>query len=251
MSGALRSVNIISGNKNWILGRMAEELTRLLGCTRNSTGPSARVDYCIPYSNSRHSRAPVKVGLFTHIEAAGPKREQFISALNKFDHTIALSKQTGDVMRGFGRAPSRVIHLGTDMGKPITFGVCGKVYDSGRKNEHFVREMVAQGLDVLACGKGWPCERILDYVAREAFYANIDYLVVTSAIEGGPVPVLEAMAMGVPIIAPDVGWCWDYPVIRYERNSLESLLNVLFALAKPRSWAECAAEHRDFFEGIL
>ena len=47
------------------------------------------------------------------------------------------------------------------------------------------------------------------------FYRSIDYLLVLSENEWGPLPVLEALAMGKPVIAPDVGWCWDYPVIRY------------------------------------
>jgi len=46
-------------------------------------------------------------------------------------------------------------------------------------------------------------------------YDWADYLVVLSILEGGPRPVQEAFARCKPVIAPDVGYCWEYPVLRY------------------------------------
>ena len=62
-----------------------------------------------------------------------------------------------------------------------------------------------------------------------AFYNSIDYLLVTGKIEGGPMPVKEAIARGVPVIAPDVGWSWDHPVLEY--STPEQLLWMLKRLA--------------------
>ena len=55
------------------------------------------------------------------------------------------------------------------------------------------------------------------------FYNSIDYLLVISKVEGGPVPVLESFLLNKPVIAPDVGWCWDFP-IEYEDVSFKKKL---------------------------
>jgi len=69
------------------------------------------------------------------------------------------------------------------------------------------------------------------------FYRGLDYLFILSDMEGGPVPVQEALAMGTPVIAPDVGYAWDYPVLRYD-GTFDGLARVLAALTPPAdAWA--------------
>ena len=58
---------------------------------------------------------------------------------------------------------------------------------------------------------------------------NIDYLLILSNNEGGPVPLLEAFATGAPVIAPDVGWCWEYPIIKYQE--IDELINIIKTLS--------------------
>ena len=60
-------------------------------------------------------------------------------------------------------------------------------------------------------------------------------------------PVLEAIANHVPVIAPDVGWSWEFPVIRYERGSAESLLETLHDLRFPPTWDKWRSKHRHLF----
>lgn len=253
-------INIICSNQNWILSRVAEELSnRISGAVLNGRG-NFDIDYSIPYKLKEYKQsAPIRVGLFTHLEKEGDiKRDSFFKALSIFDYAIALSDKTAEEIDNATGIEAEVINLGTDLRRdegPL-FGVCGKTYSSGRKNEHFVKKMINLGLEVIAAGDGWPCETfctaesLSDYTCRQRFYKKIDYLVVTSKIEGGPMPVLEAIAMGTPVIAPDIGWCWDYPVIKYHRNSWLSLSNILTKLAGPRTWQDCADEHYKFFKQI-
>lgn len=48
-------------------------------------------------------------------------------------------------------------------------------------------------------------ESVTPHLKMPDFYSKIDVLICTSAIEGTPNPVLEAMACGVPVISTDVG----------------------------------------------
>ena len=44
----------------------------------------------------------------------------------------------------------------------------------------------------------------------EGFYEAIDYLLIPSLYEGGPMALQEALACGVPVIAADVGFVPDF-----------------------------------------
>ena len=84
------------------------------------------------------------------------------------------------------------------------------------------------------------------------FYKKINYLLILSSVEGGPVPVIEAMAMGTPIIAPDVGWCWEYPVIKYK--DLKDLINIIDTLSSQlnteKVWKESSKNLLEIFKSI-
>lgn len=58
------------------------------------------------------------------------------------------------------------------------------------------------------CANAWIHEGE-DYDGYYSFYMDIDYLLVPSLWEGGPMAPLEAFYMGVPVITADVGWMPD------------------------------------------
>lgn len=243
-------INIVAESHDWILKRAAQELVPI-GATLNQPEGEADIDYYLPYLLVKQKNANIQVGLYTHLEVAKDEGSQkkaarFFSSRALFDHHVAISRQTAALV-----PTENVIRLGSQFSKPIVFGVCGKVHASGRKNESFVSRLVAAGFRFRAWGHGWPCEVVSSEMSHlRAFYESIDYLVVTSGVEGGPVPALEALSLGVPVIAPDVGWCWDYPVIRYERNNYESLLSVIRGLTNVPTWETWREEHRKLFERI-
>lgn len=253
-------LNVLTEKREWILARAARELLSLkrFEVTINGHLGAADIDYYLPYLlyNPERDRYKNKqAGFFTHLElgtdpVSQAKAKKFHSFKKKLDLNIAISKQTQEVL-GLAHCRS-VIRMGSQFSKPLTFGVVGRVHPSGRKNEQFVEALVARGFRVIAWGEGWPCEIVSRNVNDlESFYSKIDYLIVTSSIEGGPVPVLEALSLGVPVIAPNVGWCWDFPVIRYERGDFESLFNVIYGLTHIPSWEDWRRDHHLAFQSIL
>src|SRR5688500_14181172 len=64
------------------------------------------------------------------------------------------------------------------------------------------------------------------------FYRSLDVYLCAATIEGVPMPPLEAMACGVPVVIPwDVGMLNELPghkdIYRYKAGDLESLLEAL------------------------
>lgn len=246
-------VNVLTESSDWILARAAGELLKL-GYTINGAEGEADIDYYLPYLIFKKKKKNIQIGYFTHLEHPKKHNEDLSRKIKKFeeyknifDYCVAISDRTKQQLK----RDCPVIKMGSQFKKQIIFGVCGKVHASGRKNEHFIAELVKLGFGVISWGEGWPCPNYSkDINCLEFFYKHIDYLIVPSSIEGGPVPVLEAISLGVPVIAPDVGWCWDYPVIRYERDDFESLHRVVKALTHVRGWDDWRNDHKNFFESI-
>lgn len=248
--------------EGWILERCAREVVAAIpgpGVTINATGwppsapTSADLTYYLPMKDIRHNpgQQGLKVGLFTH----GEERSRIYA--NQFDACVSMNQTIAEVLRQEGARRVVVIRPGTEPPeRPAVFGVCGRVYGKGRKGAHLVLAAVAAGFEFWACsdqqnGRDAPCRITHAVENRDAFYRAIDYLVVTSTDEGGPMPVLEAIARGVPVIAPNVGWCWEFPCIHYETGSWDSLHAVLRGLTQPPTWKDWGRAHYELFGGLL
>lgn len=124
--------------------------------------------------------------------------------------------------------------------KPV-LGVSGFVDPSGRKGEHLLARLVAalEGqMDIVASGDGWPVRKInREFKGLSDFYNSIDVYLCTSLIEGVPLPPLEALSCGIPIIIPrGVGMLDDLPemegIWRYEKGNFDDLLKVTRKVAR-------------------
>lgn len=253
------TVNLVI-KPGWILGRCAQELVdRIPGVELNATGyrPEGPTDHAITYFapmvNLRHMPdvRGVKVGFFTHGE------ERVRAYWNRFDACVAMNRRIAAQLQQLGARNVVTIRPGVEPApRRPRFGVCGRVYGKARKGAHLVRFAVQAGYDFRACsehqrGKPPPCPITHPIERRSDFYREIDYLVVTSTDEGGPMPVPEAVAHGVPVIAPDVGWSWEWPVIRYELGSWKSLQAVLRGLSTVPTWEGWAAGHQRLFASLV
>ncbi len=261
-------VNIVT-KPGWILERLARELVeRLEGVTLNAGAilPGERaislladLNYYMPAKDfNKYPTGGRAIGFYTH----GPNAFDLIP---RFEACVAMNRTMAAALEAQGAANVTIIRPGTDAPpRPIVFGVIGRTYNDGRKGEAFVGRAVADGFQFVACGvKGrrrrvraltrgqWPCEMPYTIAEREAFYAAIDYLVVTSTEEGGPMPVLEAIARGVPVIAPPtVGWCGEFPIIPYAAGEYSALREVLEQLTAPPSWDHWGQAHARLFAAL-
>lgn len=255
-------INVVT-KTGWILERLARELVeRVPGVTINAGAAERKIDpradfnYYLPAKDFRKfpCSGPA-IGYYTH-GANG------FDLIPRFAACLAMNRTMAARLEEHGAANVEVVRPGTDAPKRrIVFGVIGRTYNDGRKGEELVARAVADGFLFVACGtdagkhraltrRQWPCSTPYTIANRDAFYSAIDYLVVTSREEGGPMPVLEAIARGVPVIAPNVGWCWEFPVLRYAVGEYSALRQVLEQLTAPPSWEQWGQAHARLFSAL-
>lgn len=242
-----------SSNSSWILRRAAEEIRKMFPETTINESPK-EINYFINYALYKPMTG-ILVGHYTHLENSGHWRRVFLETIEKFDYYTCTCGVTEEILKNNGAACDRIfrVRYGFDerMRRRPVFGVVGRTYPSGRKGEHLVKQMVRAGYDVWGWGKGWPVSVLSDkWESLPSFYQSIDYLVVTSTNEGGPVPVIDAIAAGVPVIAPNCGWCFEFPVIKYDLGSWDSLSSVLEMLTNPPTWTKWANDHGVLMKSI-
>lgn len=243
-------INIVV-ERNWILERCAKELASRFDFVTVNSEYAHDGSYVMPaakYMLPRIEKAQgPRIGFFTHAPA-----EHLDELVPLFSAHVCMNEHMASLLRERGCAPILARPGAHRDPKTITFGVCGSTKKDGRKGEALIHKMVRAGYTVLGHGAGWPCRILTDDVSRlSEFYQKIDYLVVPSSVEGGPMPLVDAIANGVPVIAPSVGWAPEFPCIRYQTGSWESLSAVLKALTQPPSWDGWAEAHKPIFEKFI
>lgn len=242
------NIRVTEPDMNWIVGRYAQELVTHLPVF----GIDAAINDFKRTDLEFHANtymAPMRhpaIGLFAH------NRWELAP---KFDGHIALNPMGADALRTNGATNPVVIEQAVDprFVKPVvTFGVAGSVKGDNRKGQDLVAKMLDAGYNVRAWGAGWPCPIISDkFEDLIKLYEMIDYYVVTSRVEGGCTPIIECMAMGVPIISPRIGFAIQRPVLEYEAGNWDSLERVLQYLTRPRTYEDFAREHASYFKETL
>lgn len=241
-------INIVTEpSPGWILRRWSESykkyLTGPMCDVVINTKPDKRADINL-YINYFLYEGPqintYDVCVFTHREDDAFLAKSFDDIASKCDLCLGMS----DYTMGLLPKGSKRIHIPphdqflNDI--PVNVGIVGRTYSSGRKNEDWVsklRELCGNKINIMST-----YDDPIPFNEMPNFYSNLDYLLVIANKEGGPMPLLEAMSMNTPVIAPNVGLAWEYPVIRYE--GFDDLVNVLKNL-KPftkNAWQKAGLE---------
>jgi glycosyltransferase involved in cell wall biosynthesis len=197
------------------------------------------VNYYMPYLlvNPKGLPDTKTVAWFTHKEErARKKAESWNVAAKAVSLRVAMSKKYERELARFG--PSVTLPVPIDVHKftprKLRVGVAGVVYSTGRKGEELVRKLHQSGeFEVVGAGKGWPCPtKFYPWDRMQAFYQSLDVFLVTSEVEGGPVTMLEALACGVPVLAPSgVGFVDEFDVMLYTRGNYTSMVKRLRTLS--------------------
>ena len=156
--------------------------------------------------------------------------------------------------------------------------VVGYPQPNARKREHILLDLAWQ-MDMSAfqfalIGNGWENTQTQlqslgvsivtlfanDDGLREA-YNRADCLLVTGYIEGGPLPLLEAMASGVPVFSPRFGYAADLLADEFIYDTIEDLRDKLgdmvsqgvyhHRLVRAWGWLDYAAECAFLFGRLL
>lgn len=242
-----------------VLARLCRHLVEGLDWSVSTQpNPNADLNVFFPYitwhGHATWKHTPI-AAWFTHDDVDNRTKHQiWVEAAKRVDLRLTSARMYSDQLNSYGPTllvtppvehdrfypdvdrPQDLIHT------PPRIGLSGMVYPGGRKGEHLVKQLVKTRPDweVVASGRGWPCP-----CARYSpeglgdFYRSLDVFVCTSLIEGIPLPPLEAMACGIPVVIPrGVGLLDELPdlqnVFRYERGNYEALeLAIQQALDQP------------------
>ncbi len=209
----------------WVLRRISEAFAEEMeGAASVSTEPDPTADVNF-YVNYALFKEPTNcdVGFFTHREPGPPWSEAFDQAAARMTFCVSMCERTTELLP---KERTGVVLVAPDrqfMRGKLTLGVVAREYESGRKRFEWVDELrTIPGVEVQISGGRFKWDDM------PAFYDSIDYLLVLGGNEGGPVPLVEALAMGVPVIAPDVGFVPEYTTLRYtELSDLKELVKRL------------------------
>lgn len=265
-----KRVHIKIADRGWILEKCAREIAeRGAGISYGTEAdPAADLQYYINYSARSRRVSSAEVAFFTHSENDPNARRRYFDAAKDVEHCVCMSDRYARELIESGIAPEKVTTIapGVDLEQfrpKIRVGVVGRTYHTGRKGEALVAEVMdVPGIEWRFTGSGWPGPAHNVAEGRMAdFYNDLDYVLVPSFYEGGPMSVLEGLACGIPIISSDVGWVSDYPHIPFENGNAESLRSVLAGLAKDRealrssvlerTWDRWAEQHLQLFDRLL
>jgi len=240
-------IHIVSPEPNTdrILGQLARMLAEHTGWS-HSDRPVEGVDlnYNIVYIDlaQRFSdwRKTPWAAYFTHYEettpykvfwwqTADPLTKIKVVTTNLYNHLLSghIAKVPPPVRRDIFDIRDRKAN------SKFTIGVSGYVdRTSGRKGERLaaiVASELGDEAEMVASGEGWPARCVnRSYEGLPAFYNSLDVYLCTGLVEANPMPPLEALACGVPVIIPiGVGMMDELPdipgIFRYRAGDVLDL----------------------------
>jgi len=216
------------------------------------------------------SQLPVApfIGLFTHLDR--DETAAFRPGWDKLDGIVHMARRYERVFAEQGWYPPErmtIIPPGQVTGfrlRPLRLGVCQRGGFPGKGDPFLFEALTGLPVDIRRHvelrikGSGWdkslaewllkldPMKVVVDeaegQLSYPAFYESLDYLLIPSLWEGGPMSLIEALACGLPVITAEVGWVpemtegLDYQdVFDFEPGNHRSLQTIITMLVEQKA----------------
>ena len=235
------SINIVTEPApGWILRKIAVSFAQQIGnnvTVSESVDLKCDINFYINYALfDENNRSACDVGLFTHREKEGFFTGVFDRVAASIDWCVSMNRLNLAYLPA-ERTDVLLIPPGSQFisSKPLRLGVYTRDNLSGRNRAQWIDELQKiPGIEVIVAGDGPSTVEI------EACYKLIDYLLIIVENECGPMPLVEALAQKIPVIAPNAGFVGEYTTLRYE--TLDELIALIKGLVIPVDAWEIAAQ---------
>ena len=234
---------VIHPGSGWILSKIAERIANcsdifdLYSVDDTLERPTYDAYYYVDIQNcwnvemKKQDPTATHIGMFTHLDKDDIR--SFRYGWNELDGVVHMCKRYLEVFRRekfYDNDRMCVLYPGevSDfLMRPIILGVVQRGGFEG-KGDGFLQKVwnetinssLRDNFSLMFKGQGWDkssfdginifVDEDEDYESYKRFYQSIDYLLIPSLWEGGPMSLLEALACGLPVIASDVGFVPDF-----------------------------------------
>ncbi|HJT78786.1 MAG TPA: glycosyltransferase [Gemmataceae bacterium] len=257
-------VQVVGPADDWVLERLARRLSAKLPYAEfvpweARPGGAVRIAYYVNYALYRGPSGLIDGAFFTHRDDA----HGFLDRARQVDFCVCMCRLYADGLRAQGIRDVTHVPMGFDACRyrpQLVLGVVGKL-DHPRKGRHLVERLRRLPfVEVVVSGGDVPEERLPE------LYQRVDYVLVVATVEGGPMSLLEGLAMGKPVIAPEgVGMVPEFGdtehVRRYPAGDGDALVRLVTAcyeeklrprrLVQERTWDRWAEGHHAIFMRLL
>lgn len=259
-------INIICPGSGWILDKIAERIVQTN--KELNTGvemeifippqkPDIDINYYVDLYNCYRQKSVAKdIGFFTCLDKNS--LDSFQPYWRSLDFVTHMNKEQLEkwIEAGYPREKMKVIPMALNLEqfplKKIVLGVFQRGGYPGKGHQFMLKLpeiMDLSNFEFLFVGKDWDevffkyaksgievthCSDD-DYENYPNHYEKIDYLLIPSLWEGGPMALLEALARGIPVIASRVGFVPEFAVEHtFEPGNHLELAEILMKLEKER-----------------
>jgi glycosyltransferase involved in cell wall biosynthesis len=221
-------INFVTESGRWILGRWCDEWAACIKNSKVGTEPiPGAVNIYVNYA--LYQKTGKDIAYFTHREKTDEAlQKKFDQVAKDCDWCVA---QCTNTLKLLPSKKSSIIKPGVGkhfVKKELVLGIPVKKQPFDRKRLSWAEELTTiPGVKVVFA------EGDIPYKRMHKWYKKLDYILITSENEGGPMGVLEAIAMCKPFIAPKgVGWVEEYPGIYFDTK--EELREIVEGLTYKR-----------------
>jgi hypothetical protein len=284
-------VNIICSEdvNAWIVGKFAirlnDELNKM-GIASGINQPAdteADISHYIIYSSYTEKRPGINTLMVTHIDGLD-RLFRLKKQLETADIGICMSRHTVDNLIKAGIPTEKLCYInpahdGVIKPRPIVIGITTRIYRDGRKNEHYILNLIKyiepKEFKFKIMGDGW--QNIINAMKEKSFeveyYENFDHQIYRELIQSidyylylgkdeGQMGFIDALAAGVKTIVTPQGYHLDaVGGITYPVNNFDEVLNAFNTISSQRhqlinsvsdwTWQEYAKKHTEIWASLL